>query len=101
MTTPAGNWRSCPPTAIADRWEPGPANSARATGAWSLKPGEAASDQGWSVRIYVKPFMAWVWIACLMMAIGGGTTLFDRRYRLRRAAAPATDAASASSPAQA
>ncbi|NCA23266.1 MAG: heme lyase CcmF/NrfE family subunit [Betaproteobacteria bacterium] len=65
------------------------------------KPGEAASDQGWSVRIYVKPFMAWVWIACLMMAIGGGTTLFDRRYRLRRAAAPATDAASASSPAQA
>ncbi len=51
--------------------------------------GEGDTIGAWSVRVYIKPFMAWVWVGCLMMAIGGGMTLFDRRYRFRRQAAGA------------
>ncbi len=59
------------------------------------KPTDAVSDLSWGVRIYMKPFMVWVWLGCLMMAVGGFVTLVDRRYRLRRAATvPASAAAS-------
>lgn len=47
--------------------------------------GEAQSDDiataAWSVRVYYKPFVSWVWIGCIFMAIGGVMTLFDKRYR--------------------
>jgi cytochrome c-type biogenesis protein CcmF len=46
-------------------------------------------DGGWSVRMYLKPFVGWIWIGCAMMALGGAITLFDRRYRRARAAVPA------------
>jgi cytochrome c-type biogenesis protein CcmF len=52
------------------------------------KPTDSVADLSWGVRVYVKPFMVWVWLACVMMALGGFTTLIDRRYRLRRAASP-------------
>ncbi len=38
-------------------------------------------NQAWGVRIYVKPFINWIWLGCLMMALGGAVTVFDRRYR--------------------
>jgi cytochrome c-type biogenesis protein CcmF len=56
------------------------------------KPTDAVSDLAWGVRVYVKPFMVWVWLACVMMALGGFTTVIDKRYRMRRtvrATAPA------------
>ena len=40
--------------------------------------------QAWSVRIYIKPFINWIWLGCLMMAFGGAITLLDRRYRTLR-----------------
>ena len=36
----------------------------------------------WSVRIYSKPFVTWIWGGCVLMALGGLIALSDRRYRL-------------------
>jgi cytochrome c-type biogenesis protein CcmF len=36
----------------------------------------------WGVRIYVKPFVDWIWAGCLLMALGGIVAVSDRRYRL-------------------
>ncbi len=48
--------------------------------------GEPVTAQGtsgaWAVRIYVKPFVDWIWFGCLLMALGGFTAIADRRYRL-------------------
>jgi cytochrome c-type biogenesis protein CcmF len=43
--------------------------------------GEPADDGAWTVRIYVKPFIDWIWGGCLMMAFGGFLAVTDRRYR--------------------
>lgn len=48
--------------------------------------GEALDLQGraWSVRVYYKPFVTWIWGGCLLMALGGGIAAADRRYRLKQ-----------------
>lgn len=46
--------------------------------------GEPLSDGAWSVRIYHKPMVEWIWGGCLMMAFGGLLALSDRRYRMKR-----------------
>jgi cytochrome c-type biogenesis protein CcmF len=43
-------------------------------------PGAAAV---WSVRVYYKPFIVWIWGGCLFMALGGALAASDRRYRLK------------------
>ena len=35
----------------------------------------------WLVRVYVKPFVDWIWGGCLIMALGGLLAATDRRYR--------------------
>ncbi|MBX3619249.1 MAG: heme lyase CcmF/NrfE family subunit [Rhizobacter sp.] len=45
--------------------------------------GEPLEGDAWIVRVYVKPFIAWVWGGCLMMAFGGLLAASDRRYRAR------------------
>ena len=46
--------------------------------------GEPVGDDAWIVRVYVKPFIDWIWGGCFLMAIGGLVALTDRRYRLAR-----------------
>jgi cytochrome c-type biogenesis protein CcmF len=46
--------------------------------------GEAVEGKAWIVRIYVKPFIDWIWGGCLLMALGGALAASDRRYRGRR-----------------
>ena len=46
--------------------------------------GEPLDDGAWSVRIYYKPFVDWIWIGCILMALGGLLAISDRRYRLQR-----------------
>ncbi|QNN55659.1 heme lyase CcmF/NrfE family subunit [Diaphorobacter ruginosibacter] len=57
--------------------------------------GEALDEQGlrWTIRLQVKPFMDWIWVGALMMALGALLSLFDRRFRLHagRSAASASD----------
>ncbi len=38
--------------------------------------------KAWSVRLYVKPFVNWIWGGCVLMALGGLLAVADRRYRL-------------------
>ena len=49
----------------------------------------------WGVRIYVKPFVDWIWIGCVLMALGGLLAVSDRRYRLAMRKGMATAAAEA------
>jgi cytochrome c-type biogenesis protein CcmF len=48
--------------------------------------GEPVTDKGaegaWALRLYIKPFVDWIWLGCFLMAIGGFVALCDRRYRL-------------------
>jgi cytochrome c-type biogenesis protein CcmF len=44
--------------------------------------GEPVDGGAWSVRVYSKPFVTWVWGGCLLMAFGGLVALSDRRYRV-------------------
>jgi cytochrome c-type biogenesis protein CcmF len=48
--------------------------------------GEPVTERGatgaWGVRIYVKPFVDWIWLGCILMAAGGFIAISDRRYRL-------------------
>jgi len=50
--------------------------------------GEPLSGDAWSVRIYYRPFIRWIWAGGFLAAIGGLLALSDKRYR-RRADAPA------------
>ncbi|MBK9703765.1 MAG: heme lyase CcmF/NrfE family subunit [Betaproteobacteria bacterium] len=43
--------------------------------------GDPIGDGSWSVRVYSKPFVTWIWCGCLVMALGGFIALTDRRYR--------------------
>ena len=35
----------------------------------------------WSVRVYFKPFVPWLWAGVLLMVLGGVLAAVDRRYR--------------------
>ena len=43
--------------------------------------GEQVDDGAWIVRVYVKPFIDWIWGGCMLMALGGLVAASDRRYR--------------------
>jgi cytochrome c-type biogenesis protein CcmF len=45
--------------------------------------GEPVAGGAWIVRVYVKPFVDWIWGGCLVMALGGLLAATDRRYRAR------------------
>ena len=45
--------------------------------------GEPLANNAWVVRAYHKPFVDWIWMGCLLMAIGGILSVTDRRYRLK------------------
>jgi cytochrome c-type biogenesis protein CcmF len=45
--------------------------------------GEPLENGAWSVRIYIKPFVQWIWAGAILMALGGFCALADKRYRIR------------------
>ncbi|MNV96933.1 Cytochrome c-type biogenesis protein CcmF [compost metagenome] len=52
--------------------------------------GEPLDEAGrsWTVRLQIKPFMDWIWLGTLMMALGAGLSLMDARFRVARARQP-------------
>ena len=52
--------------------------------------GEPVGERDWTLRLYVKPFIDWIWGGCVLMALGGALAATDRRYR--RAATAAQEA---------
>ena len=59
------------------------------------------SNGAWAVRVYVKPFVDWIWAGCILMALGGVFALSDRRYRIHAKKKPAVDEAATRAPAAA
>jgi cytochrome c-type biogenesis protein CcmF len=59
--------------------------------------GEPVGGTAWTVRIYHKPFIDWIWGGAALMALGGLLAASDQRYRLarreERSEAEVTDAA--------
>ncbi len=44
--------------------------------------GEKLDDEGaWSLRLYHKPFIRWIWLGALIMSFGGLLSASDQRYR--------------------
>ena len=44
--------------------------------------GEPVGDKGdWAVRLYYKPYVRWIWLGGILMALGGILAVADRRYR--------------------
>ena len=65
-----------------------------------LSLGEPVGNSGaWTVRVHYKPFVDWIWGGAVLMALGGGLAVSDRRYALaarkQREAALATKGATA------
>jgi len=46
--------------------------------------GEEKESGAWSMTIYVKPFVRWVWLGAILMAFGGTLAAGDKRYRRLR-----------------
>ncbi len=42
---------------------------------------EIDSDGSWAIRIYYKPFIRWIWLGAIIMALGGLLAGTDKRYR--------------------
>lgn len=62
------------------------------------------ADGAWAVRVYVKPFVRWIWLGALLMMLGGFIAAADRRFRIApepREQAERDDAAIGTSPARA
>jgi cytochrome c-type biogenesis protein CcmF len=57
--------------------------------------GDPLGDKAWGVRIYVKPFVRWIWAGGLFMLFGGLTAAADRHFRAKPAAMDAVAAKSA------
>ncbi len=47
--------------------------------------GEPLGGGSWAVRVHVKPFVRWIWLGAVLMALGGFVTATDRRFRRREA----------------
>ncbi|MEQ8347408.1 MAG: heme lyase CcmF/NrfE family subunit [Sneathiellaceae bacterium] len=45
------------------------------------RPPEAGAER-FAVRVYHKPMVSWIWLGALVMALGGGISLSDRRHRV-------------------
>ena len=58
----------------------------RLSGDLYVSLGEPVEGGAWIVRVYVKPFVNWIWGGCALMALGGALAATDRRYRSRKTA---------------
>ncbi len=43
--------------------------------------GEPLGNNAWAVRVHIKPFVRWIWLGALLMALGGFIAAADRRFR--------------------
>ena len=57
--------------------------------------GEPVGGGDWALRLYYKPYVRWIWLGSILMALGGIIAVTDARYRTARArsSVPATGAA--------
>ncbi len=46
-------------------------------------------EKGWSLRVYHKPFLRWIWMGAIFMGFGGFLAACDKRYRRVKVKQPA------------
>jgi len=44
--------------------------------------GETLGNGDWSLRLYFKPFIRWIWLGSILIGVGGLLAATDRRYRM-------------------
>jgi len=44
--------------------------------------GDPQDGGGYALRTHIKPFANWIWAGAIIMALGGGLSLSDRRHRI-------------------
>jgi cytochrome c-type biogenesis protein CcmF len=57
--------------------------------------GEPVGGGDWALRLYYKPYVRWIWLGAILMALGGILAVTDPRYRTARAREPAPAAGAA------
>ncbi|MHC5226124.1 heme lyase CcmF/NrfE family subunit [Ignatzschineria sp. LJL83] len=45
---------------------------------------EERAENAWAIRLYVKPFVRWVWLGGLIISFAALLSILDRRYRIGR-----------------
>ena len=63
-----------------------------------LALGDEAGNGAWTVRVYHKPLVDWIWGGALLMALGGAFAVSDRRYALAARKEPQETAANKPEP---
>ena len=43
--------------------------------------GESLGQGAWAVRLHYKPYVRWIWLGAIFMALGGLLAILDKRYR--------------------
>jgi cytochrome c-type biogenesis protein CcmF len=43
--------------------------------------GEPLDQGAWAIRVHYKPFVRWIWLGSILMALGGLLAILDKRYR--------------------
>jgi len=46
--------------------------------------GDPLPNNAWAVRVHYKPFVRWIWLGAIFMALGGTLTMLDKRYRRKK-----------------
>jgi cytochrome c-type biogenesis protein CcmF len=62
------------------------------TGDLYVSLGDPLENGAWLVKVQRKPFVDWIWMGCVIMALGGLLAASDRRYRVQLPAARASAA---------
>ncbi len=48
--------------------------------------GDPLPNNAWAIRVHYKPFVRWIWLGAIFMALGGLMAMLDKRYRRRKTA---------------
>lgn len=46
--------------------------------------GDPLPENSWAIRIHYKPFVRWIWLGAIFMALGGLCAMADKRYRRKK-----------------
>jgi len=46
--------------------------------------GEQLEGNAWALRIHYKPYVRWIWLGAIFMALGGFIAVMDKRYRMSK-----------------
>ena len=57
--------------------------------------GDPLAGNAWAIRVHFKPFVRWIWLGAIFMALGGVLAILDKRYRRKKKVKVAVNTVSA------